>query len=148
MAYRAACEGDDLRGCNNLGVLLDRKGETDVAEGFYTKCCDSGFLPSCRALGVLFIERDSENPAPALAVWWKGCEGGDGGSCDNIGKYHFKRDELDEARRAWDAGCKADHGLCCAMLGMVLDKLGREIDAAKALKRGCQLGDRNACNAS
>jgi TPR repeat protein len=78
--FQRACDLDDPTGCNNIGVVKNKRQDKKAAKSDYKKACDLGLSLGCRNLSLLLAElgEDSE----ALAVLKKSCDKGDVLSCD------------------------------------------------------------------
>ena len=97
--YKKACDGGEMRGCTNLGVMYangfgGEKNEQKAVE-LYKKACDDGEMLGCYNLGVMYakgngVEKDFSK---AVQLFKKACDGGDMNGCrnlDNIYKLDVK----------------------------------------------------------
>ncbi len=92
--FQKACDGENLIGCYNLGVLY-ANGQ-GVAQDFararslYRKACDGGVISSCTGLGYLASNGQGAPPdfAQARALFQRACDGGDMLGCLNLGALY------------------------------------------------------------
>ena len=89
-SFKKACDGGDMDGCRNLGVMYEcgngvEKNEQKAAE-LYKKACDGGKMLGCYNLGVMYakgsgVEKDF---GKAAELFKKACDGGDMNGCRNL----------------------------------------------------------------
>ena len=86
-AYREACEGGDMLGCNELGVLYGTgEGVTKDLEHaaiLYQRACDGGEMWGCVNLGTMYgtgegVTRDRPR---AIELYQQACDGGQNWGC-------------------------------------------------------------------
>ena len=100
--YRLSCDGGNMRGCTNLGVLYDEGlGVTqDYARAYtlYEQACDGGDAGGCTVLGALYANGQGvdRNWQRALTLFEKGCEGGEEIGCSNAEIARNRLAELEE----------------------------------------------------
>jgi tetratricopeptide (TPR) repeat protein len=88
--FRKACDGENLIGCYNLGVLYANGQGVDQdfarARSLYQKACDGGVMSSCTGLGYLACSGQGApaNFAQARALFQRACNGGDMLGCHNL----------------------------------------------------------------
>jgi len=95
--FRRGCDGNDVLGCANLGVMYEygRGVQKDEARAamLYRRACDEGNAQGCTNLGVMY-DRGSggvtKDEARAVALYRRGCDGGHAHGCANLGiMYEF-----------------------------------------------------------
>ena len=83
--YQKACDGGNVGGCSNLGVLYENgrgvKQDYQKAAQLYQKACDGGIAKGCSNLGVLYGNGLSVNQdyQKAAQLFQKACDGGNAG---------------------------------------------------------------------
>ncbi len=88
--WQTACDGGNMLGCTNLGILYEN-GEgvnTDLTEAarLYEQACDGLNMHGCAILGT-FYEKGigiDANPAEALYLYTRACDGGNKLACRNL----------------------------------------------------------------
>jgi ribosomal protein L32 len=82
--FEQACNGGEMRACNDLGYLYARGlgGPQDAkkARDAYQRACDQGILSSCASLGSLY--QDAGDGDNARKYFQKACNGGVAEGCD------------------------------------------------------------------
>ena len=57
-SFKKACDGGDMRGCHNLGVMYEKGNgvEKDLGKAvqLFKKACDGGDLDGCRNLAIMY----------------------------------------------------------------------------------------------
>jgi len=88
--FQKACDGENLIGCYNLGVLYANGQGVDQdfarARSLYQKACYGGVVSSCTGLGYLASSGQGAPPdfAQARAFFQRACDGGDMLGCHNL----------------------------------------------------------------
>jgi len=96
--YTKACDGGEMNGCFNLGVMYDNgdgvKENTIKAKELFGKACDGGEMNGCYELGLMYNFGDGvkENKIKAKDLYTKACDGGDIRGCSNLGRMYFYGD--------------------------------------------------------
>ena len=85
--YQQACEGGEMRGCYNLGVMY-RTGTgvtQDLARAvsLYQEACDGGELEGCTNLGVMYRTGTgvAQDLARAVSLFRQACDNGHVQAC-------------------------------------------------------------------
>ena len=89
--YTKACDGGDMLGCSNLGLIY-AKGEGVQQDNFkavelQTKACDGGNTFGCSNLGEMYYKGWGirQDKSKAVELYTKACDGGYAGGCINLG---------------------------------------------------------------
>ena len=89
---KKACDGGNMRGCFNLGVMYDNgngveKNEQKAVE-LYKKACDGGDMNGCGSLGAMYEKGDGVRQDKRLAKEYvgKACDLGDEEACKEYKK--------------------------------------------------------------
>ena len=92
--FKKVCDGREVRGCNNLGVMYDKgngveKNEQKAVE-LYKKACDGGEVLGCFNLGIMYATGNGveKNEQKAAELYKKACDGGDLDGCRNLVVMH------------------------------------------------------------
>ena len=89
--YKKACDGGEVRGCSNLGVMYEYGNgvEKDFGKAaeLSKKACDGGDMLGCSNLGSMYasgngVEKDSDK---AAELFKKACNDGEMLGCRNLG---------------------------------------------------------------
>ncbi|MFG5384057.1 SEL1-like repeat protein [Yoonia sp. R2-816] len=157
--WYAACEGEDIAACTNLGFLHARGLGTDVnyaeAARLYRQGCDGGHAGGCSYLGQLYqdglgVDASYRN---ATRLYQQGCDGGHAWGCTNLGILHDEGLGMDvnyaEAARLYRRACDGGHADGCSFLGYLhRDGLGMAVnysEAARLYRQGCDGGHAWGC---
>ncbi|MDY6124250.1 MAG: tetratricopeptide repeat protein, partial [Campylobacter sp.] len=77
--FKKVCDGREVRGCNNLGVMYDKgngveKNEQKAVE-LYKKACDGGEMSGCGNLGTMYAKGEGveEDLDKAVQLYKKAC---------------------------------------------------------------------------
>lgn len=116
--YREACERDNKFACKMLETLYQKASECELGEDCDMGC--SGDLwPACvRIADALISGRGmAKNPSRAFALLKKGCDAGNGLSCNNLAYLYGKgigtAKDMRAADTAFHRGCEAGHDMAC-----------------------------------
>jgi tetratricopeptide (TPR) repeat protein len=157
--FQKACDGENLIGCYNLGVLYANGQGVDQdyarARSLYQKACDGGLVSSCTGLGYLFSNGQGAPPdyAQARALFQRACDGGDMLGCHNLGALYqngqgVARDYA-HARALYQQACEKSFLSSCFSLGLLYQYgQGGARDTAQArasYKKACDGGFEQAC---
>lgn len=151
---RKACDAGEPRGCTTLatayasGIGVARS--LDDARKLYARGCEAGDAQACGSLG-LFYSTAGEGQGPdlerAAELFAGACEGGDVTACGNLGwmVVHGLGVAADRERgvRLLERACSAGEGRSCYRLGLQIE--GNEAEVEALWRRGCELGDADAC---
>ncbi|MFO0745901.1 MAG: caspase family protein [Myxococcota bacterium] len=157
--FKEGCEGGLAEACAYWGAAVwDGKGvkkDSQLAAQLATRACDLKDHAGCTLLGLIMMAGAPGVPkseAKGVALWTRECSAGYGGACMVLGTNDLQNGPSGEAAAAawFTKGCEASDGASCWLLGkMVSDgRGGLDWDEARAkelFKRGCQLGDADAC---
>ena len=93
--FKKVCDGGEMRGCNNLGVMYTNgdgveKNEQKAAE-LYKKACNGGETNGCYNLGLIYadgkgVEKDFKK---AAELFKKACDGGNMHGCRSLDIIHM-----------------------------------------------------------
>ena len=81
-SFKKACDGGEMLGCNNLGVMYDNGNGVEKNEQkavkLYEKVCYGGEMRGCRNLGVMYEEGDGveKDLGKAAELFKKACDFG------------------------------------------------------------------------
>jgi uncharacterized protein len=154
--FETACEDGQISACSELAHMLERGqgGPLDHARArvLYQRSCDAGARYECIALAHSYLDADAGHGAPdqGEAILDKLCREATladpdaitigAFACHDLGQHFSGRDlvrqDLDQARAAFERGCELGYDRSCATLGEGLVK-GRPFAADP--KRGLQL---------
>ncbi len=135
---------DHLKGRRGL-TKNDTKAYTFLAHG-----CDRGDMLGCEMQAKMLRDGRGTKPDPAaaLALFDKACQGKSYGACTSMGLGIIDIDKK-RAVTLFERACDGDDGLGCMSLGaMYLHGNGVKKDVAKAktlLSKSCRLGTQSAC---
>jgi len=157
--FEKACNGGELRGCSDLGVMYshDRGVAKDEkrAVDLFEKACAGGDMRGCANLGVMF--RDGRGVAKdekrAVDLFQKACDAAEMLACSNLGVNYEKGEGVaKDEKRAVDLFQKVCDGgdmLGCGNLGaMYLNGRGVAKDekrAADLFQKACDGGTMLGC---
>ena len=94
--YQKACDGGDVKGCFNLGILYRDgygvKQDYQKAAELLQKACDSGETMGCIGLAVLYKNGKGiwQNFSTAKEYYGKACDLGLQSGCDDYRKLNEK----------------------------------------------------------
>ncbi len=152
--FERGCKTGHLPSCHQVAVdLYQAVGTTrdlTKALNYYENACGGGFAKSCNEVGFLYdkgeggVKQDKQKAAQSFE---KGCEWGDGWSCENLGRYIeqkiYKAPSQDRALDLFAKACEAAEGdptACARLANRYFNGVGIEKDAMKGiqfLRRGC-----------
>ncbi|MCB9556168.1 MAG: sel1 repeat family protein [Deltaproteobacteria bacterium] len=149
------CDAGSTMACFTLAALHQHgKGVAkNVARALrlYRQACQAGEGNACAQLGSMAATGDgvAKDRERALALWTKACKTGVANACAKVGTVYAQKNKPAEAMSYSAVACKAGSGRGCTNLGaMYLLGSGTKQDVKIGLQltyRGCQLGDRVAC---
>lgn len=150
-----ACDGGDLKKCQELGVLLVEgpPGERDLkkARALQKKACDGGEMDACNRLGFLHMRGLGGEPdeAGAQALYQKSCDAGNQSGCSNLARVHYINRRGKEAKALYEKACDAGDATGCEGLGLLYrEGVGVKTDWTKSRKlfeTACEAGELAAC---
>ena len=146
--YKKACDGKNMQGCVNLGLLKEANNRSD-ARALYEKACDSRNSNGCtefdRVLGlncnsgdfaecVLLGGRKEQagNIATAKVLYKKACDGGNGSGCTGFD-------------RVLQLNCNGGNFAECVILGGRKEQAGNIATAKVLYKKACDGGNGSGC---
>ncbi len=121
------------------------------------RACDSGAAASCTLLGLVHLHGYEElgvekDVRKAEALLEKGCRGGSGEGCFELGLIYFNHPPTNpaEAVKAFARACEKKHPGGCNNLGVMHEHgeggLRANLEAAQRFyTRGCEANDEQAC---
>lgn len=142
---KKACDAGVGLACFDLGTFQSNVYEglpfsdEKVARKYFDRSCALGHPDGCNTAGLLHMSTD---PAKGLALYQRGCDGGDGFVCnqlamrlitgmDNTTKDLARGERL--TRRACDLNIEN-----CGFSGELLGKANKPNDAVELARRGCE----------
>ena len=169
VGFSVACNNDEPDACHSLAEWFSvLRGDYAKSAGLYsTNCWERGFANSCYNLGILWgvgkgVER--RDRAKALTLFERGCDLGNGDSCDMAGRTLLEEGEesdgaggpggLSRKERAMGhlrRGCdRLEHAKACNFLGevLLLGRFGLPVDkggARERLETACERFEMTAC---
>jgi TPR repeat protein len=151
------CDGGLGLACSTLGGLIASTDERR-AVALYQAACVAPTAPACSNLAVRTLRGEGleQDIDVGLGLLRKGCAGGEGMACGNLGVLH--RDgtygvDVDPTRAVelWKLGCALDEPEPCEYLGLALakgDGTARDpVAAVAALDKACSGHRGSACSA-
>ena len=91
-------------GCESLGGVEEKRGNTKKAKSLYKKSCELGSILGCDHLGRL--EEKGGNLSRAIELYKKSCEGRSGFACWRLGIIKIKKGNQSEGERLLIRGCR------------------------------------------
>ncbi len=111
------------------GLMEHQKGNTSLASEHYAKACESGSMPGCTNLGVLYFTGDGveENPKKAKKLLTKACKNRHAKACYHLGSiYKRGADGIDKnirkSRMFYAMGCKIGYDKSCDQYNLIREK--------------------------
>lgn len=144
-----ACDGGDATGCNNLGAIHQDAARLDAALAAYRRSCALGLAMACGQVGALGSAGVVPMaPAEIDELLTRACEQDDARSCANLGRATI-RTSPERGRAAFARACELGYPAGCFdhALSLVRGE-GGPVDraqAARVLRRSCELGYADAC---
>ncbi|MGD0901738.1 MAG: protein kinase [Terracidiphilus sp.] len=157
--FQKACDGGDLGGCSNLGILYQngQGGAQDFAQAraLYQKACDGGTTAGCVGLGILFQngQGGAQDYAQARSLYQKACDGGTMDGCFDIGVLYQNgqggTQDYAQAAILYQKACVGGSMDGCTGLGFLFDTgQGVTQDHAQArlwFQKACVGGNVHGC---
>ncbi len=140
-AHAEATAHSDAEGAFNLGVLLERQGDTVGAMAAYGRADEYGHAPAACNLGVLLEER--EQTTNALAAYRRAAQRGDANGAFNLGVLLEGQGDIAGALSAYRRADECGHGPAACNLGVLLEAQADTAGALAAYGRAAQRGDAN-----
>lgn len=167
--YQIACDGGDMRGCNNLAVAhIAGSGvaqNVSLGESLYEKACDARFAISCSNLGYHFSDNrySATDDARAFGFFDRACASGDFDGCYMAGVFYQNGKagavnveqaiimyQKALAIKPFDADAndnvKALQAYKLDIAGLEAHKSGLYATAAEQFQAGCDLGSASSCS--
>jgi TPR repeat protein len=153
------CADGRPQSCGRLAELLATGTGVDKdaarSAALHERACNDGVASSCGQLGMLALQGGAvaKDDARALRLFNQACDARDGFGCLGLGRMYASGNQVEKdqarARELYGRACDAGSGFGCRVLALALrDGHGGPADAAAsaaAARKGCQLGDRDAC---
>jgi TPR repeat protein len=145
--YARACSANDAGGCIGLASVQVKKGDAAKALGVLRRTCVDQRLGQACALGGIWNANGehglAKNATLAAELYARGCELGDGDSCNLGGQFADAQQDYARARRLLARACELDEASACNFLGKELEAgLGGPVDEPAALatyQRACDI---------
>jgi uncharacterized protein len=158
--YQQACDGGNMDGCDNLGVLYanGQGGLKDYAQAsaLYRKACDGGNMHGCANLGSVYESGQgvSQSYIQAFSLHKKACDGGDALGCNGLGWAYQKGlgvpADMEQAVMYYRKSCDGGVAQGCDNLAiMQANGLGMAKDDTQAValfRKACDGGAANGCS--
>lgn len=116
---RAACTADNKYGCATLATLQGYADDCDN-EARCSDLCTIGIYKGCNKVAAEALDGRNgvaKNPARALQLYKKACDGGDGAGCNGLGFIYAKGNgvprDLAQAQTYLQKGCDAHLDTAC-----------------------------------
>jgi TonB family protein len=154
-----ACDASDMRGCSDLGELLESGTRIPKDEaravGLYKRACDGGAASGCSRLGAMTSDGRGtpKDLSAGVALYTRACDGGSFEGCTNLGIAYSRaigvpRDEA-KAAALFSRACDNGYGAGCTNQGRAY-LFGRGVVkdlvlARGAFVKGCDRRDQAAC---
>lgn len=127
--HKQACDGDDARGCYNLGFMWTHGegGGIDkvLARALYKQACEGGYVKGCHNLGFMWDigEGGGADKVLARALYKQACDGGYAGGCNNLGFMWDKGEgggtDKALARSLYKQACDGGSANACENLSLI-----------------------------
>jgi TPR repeat protein len=159
--FQTACDAHLQAGCLGVAMMLvlGEGGAEDKVQGkaVLVKQCEDGGANACGLL-VTYLRKDIlPDPDRHFGAWAeKGCEAGSGAACIELGtayEFGLRGQEKDAVKAVlrYTAACRMDFAIGCTFAAK-LAKSGaagpvKPERLAATFKKGCDLGDSEACDA-
>ncbi|MEM1131005.1 MAG: sel1 repeat family protein [Pseudomonadota bacterium] len=159
MLWLRACDGGELQGCTNLGMMFDYGrgvAQSDAeAVRLYRQVCDGDEPMGCFNLGVMYKTGRGvdQSDAEAVRLYRESCDAGMLEGCSNLGVMYEDGRGIDqsdtEAVALYRLACDGGVPEGCANLGIMYD-YGRGVDrseseAFRLFQESCDYGHAGGC---
>jgi hypothetical protein len=100
--FQKSCELGSAVGCDNTGVLFASEKKYAEATPYFEKSCDMGQASGCNNAGVILFQgfAGKQDDDAALALFEKGCKGGDENACKGVKAVEEKKAEGERSASA------------------------------------------------
>jgi len=161
--YRMACDGGDLPGCNNLGIMYENGTGVDHSDlkhaaDLYRQACDGGAMRACNNLGIIYENgtgMDRPDPARSVKLYRQACDGGNFAGCNNLGILYENGTAVDhpdpaQAVALYQLACDGGEMMACKNLGDMYEN-GMGVDrpdlarAIRLYRQACDGGAMRGC---
>jgi len=154
--FRKACAGGSGKGCNGIGVMLQRGvggmgKDLKLAQQRYAEACAKGYAGGCYNLGQLYRTGavGKKDLAKAAGYFERACAGKDGDGCAALGAAHWDGAGVEQDRALaaefFELACQKDIARGCNNLGITQRVANRLEEAKRSFARACKLGSAPAC---
>jgi hypothetical protein len=157
--FQQACDGGDMGGCSNLGILFQngQGGPQDYAQAraLYQKACLGGNTAGCIGLGILYQngQGGAQDYVLARALYDRACAGGSADGCFDLGVLlqngQGGSQDYVLAGALFKKACNGGAFNGCTGLGYLFDSgEGVAPDRAQAriwYQKACDGGDMHGC---
>ena len=156
--YQKACDGGEMAGCANLGVLYESGNgvpqDFERARVLYQKACDGGEMAGCASLSGMYWAGAgvAKNDALARIFAQKACDCGFMEGCVGLGLLFSGQGpirDISQARALFQKACDGGEMVGCDRLGE-LYRDGNGVAKNRTLARqlfgkACDGGNQDAC---
>lgn len=139
---KKACDGNAMRGCNVLALIL-KNSDISEAKQLFEKACEKDHIKGCINLGILEYEKG--NKKAAMKALKKSCDREDFFGCDRLGLIENEMGNKDEAKKLFKKACEGNEKIGCTNLGVSEHTSGNKVEAERLWKKSCNAGDPSAC---
>ena len=158
--YGRGCDLGQRTSCNNLGDAYEYGSgvgrDLSHAAALYDRACHQGLSLGCANLGHLAENGEgvARDVGRARALYRDGCNGGEAYGCLHVAMSAVDSSATPAAAQhaleRWERACAGRDALACAFVGIMYedgpDGYARDQKKSNAaMSRGCQLGERLAC---
>lgn len=151
--WRKACDGGEVLGCQNLGVLFEHgrgvKRDAHEASVLYDQACQNESWIACRNLANLLVKGDGvpQDRGRARKLFELACAKGNALACNDVG-WRFEDIPPAERARYYRRACEGGAGDGCDNWGTMLARgtgiAADQQEAKRVLNEGCVVQERGA----
>jgi TPR repeat protein len=157
-AYERGCAQGNKHSCASLGeVLAGGEGtarDATRAAAVLERACSLGEPRGCASWGYMFEHADgvAKDLRRARSLYQGACTSGDPYGCLHSEMMAITRPgDAAHALAGWERACEGGDGRACAFMGILYQDGGEGVardkgKATEAMGRGCELGNRRACD--
>jgi uncharacterized protein len=117
-----ACDGDDAKSCNSLGLVKEDEGDYALVRDLYEKACALGDLDGCTNRGLMFETGAAENQdyGKAQTIYEDVCRRHGASGCRNLGRLYMEGSGVPQdgatAAKYLEKACALDPAYGCILL--------------------------------
>lgn len=173
--WQKECEANKPAGCAELALYLLKNGRLDetksVVMTLFNKACGLGDARSCVWVGRVEHElgesekglshikalcEDKRSAYACYSLWeiYKADKKGDEATNNELAAKYLQKslamlnglDDFDGALAQFKEACNTDNGLACLNYGILLEQIGKSVEAKDIYEKGCELGSGASCS--